>query len=149
MAVDAKDDTLRKQYEAQVHDLIGGEVSLHNKQDLIQKFLEQTVPKMMNGQSVQKAFAQFWDAEKEHAYQQLCEQENLKPEAVKSVLDNYAFTKRLPRKEEIKDLPNYKVKLFERDGVLSGLVGKMRQFIEKFYVGLRSAIWIFRAHELR
>ena len=46
------------------------------------------------------------------------------------------LNKRLPRKEEMKELPNYKVKLFERDSVLSNLLVKTRQLIEKFYVGL-------------
>ncbi|MDI9721388.1 type I restriction endonuclease subunit R [Acinetobacter junii] len=136
MAVNAETDEQRKKYEAQVHDLIGSDISLHDKQDLIQKFIEENMPKMINGQSVQVAFAQFWDAEKEQAYQHFCEQENLKPEAMKQVLDNYEFNKRLPRKEEMKELPNYKVKLFERDGVLTNLLAKTRQLIEKFYVGL-------------
>ena len=65
------------------------------------------------------------------------EQENLKPEAMKQVLDNYEFNKRLPRKEELKDLPNFKVKLFERDGVLTNLFVKTRQLIERFYVGFQ------------
>ena len=136
MAVNAETDEQRKKYEAQVHDLIGSDISLHDKQDLIQKFIEQNMPKMINGQSVQVAFAQFWDAEKEQAYQHFCKEENLKPEAMKQVLDNYEFNKRLPRKEEMKELPNYKVKLFERDSVLSNLLVKTRQLIEKFYVGL-------------
>ena len=55
---------------------------------------------------------------------------------MKQVLDHYQFTKRLPRKEELKDLLNYKVKLFERDNVFSNLLVKTRQFIEKFYVGI-------------
>jgi len=92
-------------------------------------------PKMINGQSVQTAFAQFWDVQKEQAYQHFCEQENLKPEAMKQVLDNYEFNQRLPRKEEMKELPNFKVKLFERDNVLTNLLAKTRQLIEKFYVG--------------
>ena len=137
MAVNAETDEQRKKYEAQVHDLIGSDISLHNKQDLIQKFIEENMPKMINGQSVQVAFAQFWDAEKEQAYQHFCEQENLKPEAMKQVLDNYEFNKRLPRKEELKDLPNFKVKLFERDGVLTNLFVKTRQLIERFYVGFQ------------
>ncbi|CAM4195933.1 hypothetical protein F901_00839 [Acinetobacter dispersus] len=136
MAVNAETNEQRKKYEAQVHDLIGSDISLHDKQDLIQKFIEENMPKMINGQSVQVAFAQFWDAEKEQAYQHFCEQENLKPEAMKQVLDNYEFSKRLPRKEEMKELPNYKVKLFERDSVLSNLLVKTRQLIEKFYFGL-------------
>ena len=134
MAVNAETDEQRKKYEAQVHDLIGGDVSLHDKQDLIQKFIEENMPKMINGQSVQTAFAKFWDAEKEQAYQHFCEQENLKPEVLKQVLDNYEFNQRLPRKEEMKSLPNFKVKLFERDNVLSTLLVKTRQLIERFYV---------------
>ncbi|WP_151690408.1 type I restriction endonuclease subunit R [Acinetobacter junii] len=137
MAVNAETDEQRKKYEAQVHDLIGSDISFHDKQDLIQKFIEENMPKMINGQSVQVAFAQFWDAEKEQAYQHLCKEENLKPEAMKTVLDNYEFNKRLPRKEEMKELPNYKVKLFERDGVLTNLLAKTRQLIERFYVGFQ------------
>jgi len=65
MAVNAETDEQRKKYEAQVHDLIGSDISLHDKQDLIQKFIEENMPKMINGQSVQTAFAQFWDVQKE------------------------------------------------------------------------------------
>ncbi|WP_180105294.1 type I restriction endonuclease subunit R [Acinetobacter sp. YH12108] len=136
MALDSGNETKRKKYEAQVHDLIGNEVTLHDKQELIQKFIEENMPKMINGQSVQSVFAAFWDAEKEQAYQHLCEQENLKPEAMKTVLENYEFTKRLPRKEELKDLPNFKVKLFERETVFNQLWDKTKQFIQTFYTGL-------------
>ena len=136
LVVNSDDEQKCKQYEAQIHDLIGSEVSLHDKQELIKKFIEDNIPKMINGQNVQDAFAEFWDAEKEQAYQQLCEEENLKSEQMKVILDNYEFTKRLPRKEELKELPNFKVKLFERDNVFTNLLVKTRQLIEKFYVGL-------------
>ncbi|MDD2945779.1 MAG: type I restriction endonuclease subunit R [Acinetobacter sp.] len=136
LAVNSGDEQKRKKYEAQVYDLIGNEITLYDKQELIQKVIEENLPKMINGQSVQTAFAQFWDAEKEQAYQHLCKEENLKPEAMKTVLEHYEFTKRLPRKEELKDLPNYKVKLFERENVFSNLLVKTRQLIEKFYIGL-------------
>ncbi|QSG83960.1 type I restriction endonuclease subunit R [Acinetobacter indicus] len=135
LVVDTDSEDKRQKYQAQIYDLISSDISLHDKQDLIQKFIEENMPKMINGQSVQDAFAQFWDIEKEQAYQQLCEQENLKPEVMKDVLKHYEFTQRLPRKEELKDLPNYKVKLFERDTVFSNLLVKTRQLIEKFYVG--------------
>ena len=136
MAVDSGDEAKRKKYEAQVHDLIGNDVTLHDKQELIQKFIEENMPKMINGQSVQTAFAVFWDVEKEQAYQYLCKEENLKPEVMKAVLENYEFTKRLPRKEELKDLPNFKVKLFERETVFNQLWHKTKQFIQTFYIGL-------------
>ena len=136
LVVNSDDEQKRKQYEAQIHDLIGSEVGMHDKQELIKKFIEDNMPKMINGQNIQAAFAEFWDAEKEQVYQQLCEEENLKSEQMKVVLDNYEFTKRLPRKEELKELPNFKVKLFERDNIFTNLLAKTRQLIEKFYVGL-------------
>ncbi len=68
LAVNSDDEDKRKKYEAQVYDLIGNEITLYDKQALIQKFIEENLPKMINGQSVQTAFAQFWDAEKEQAY---------------------------------------------------------------------------------
>lgn len=136
LVINSDDDATRKKYEAQIHDLISSDISLHDKQDLIQKFIEENMPKMINGQSVQEAFSAFWDVEKENAYQRLCTEENLKPEAMKTVLNNYEFTKRLPRQEELKDLPNFKVGIFKRESVFSDLMNKTRQFIEKFYLGL-------------
>ncbi|ELX04671.1 type I restriction endonuclease subunit R [Acinetobacter baumannii] len=135
LVIDTDSEDKRQKYQAQIYDLISSDISLHDKQDLIQKFIEENIPKMINGQSVQTAFAEFWDAEKEQAYQHLCAEENLKPEAMKQVLEHYEFTKRLPRKEELKDLPNYKVKLFERENVFSNLLVKTRQLIERFYTG--------------
>lgn len=117
--------------------LIGNEVILYDKKELIQKFIKENMPKMINGQSVQTAFAQCWDAEKEQAYQHLCAEEKLKPEAMQQVLEHYEFTQRLPHKEGLKDLPNFKVKLFERENVLSNLLLKTRKLIEKFYVGFK------------
>ena len=39
-------------------------------------------------------------------------------------------------KEELKDLPNFKVKLFERETVFNQLWDKTKQFIQTFYTGL-------------
>ena len=136
LVVDSDSDKKRKNYQAQIHDLISSDINLHDKQELINKFIDENMPKMINGQSVKDAFAEFWDSEKEQAYAHLCQEENLKPEAMKEILDHYQYTQRLPRKEELKALPNYKVKLFERDNVFSNLLVKTRQLIEKFYTGL-------------
>ena len=55
---------------------------------------------------------------------------------MKQVLENYEFNQCLPRKEEMKELPNFKVSLFQRDNILTNLMVKTRQLIEKFYVGM-------------
>ena len=53
LVLNSDDEQKRKQHEAQIHDLIGSEVSFHDKQELIKKFIEDSMPKMLNGWSVQ------------------------------------------------------------------------------------------------
>lgn len=136
LVVDGKDDQQRKQYQAQVNDLVAGEVTLHDKQALIKKFIEENIPKLLTGQSVEKAFAAFWDAEKEQAYQHLCQQENLKPEAFKKIIDDYEFTKRLPDLDAVTELMITPPKIRERKTVMANLKAKTQGFIERFYKGL-------------
>ena len=74
--------------------------------------------------------------EKEAAYQQLCEEDNLKADVIQDILKTYESNKRLSNRNEIQALPNYKVKLFERNALHNRLINKTRQFIQKFYTEL-------------
>ena len=126
----------RKQYEAQVYDLLATEITLQNKQDLIAKFIEQNMPHFDKKTNVNEAFPTYWDAERERAYNEFCEAENLNKTNVRALLENYQHTKRLPRQDEMKELPNFKVGLFQRESLFNSLVAKTRSFIERFYVGM-------------
>ena len=134
--VNNKDPEKKQQYRAQVQDIITTNHNLYDKQELIQKFLDENIPRMANGQSVQEAFSAFWDVEKEKALNELCQQEALKPEVLKAVLGQYQYTNRLPSREDVKDLPINRPKISERKTLMNTLVLKTRNFIEKFYRGL-------------
>lgn len=134
--VNNKDPEKKQQYRAQVQDIITTNHNLYDKQELIQKFLDENIPRMANGQSVQEAFSAFWDMEKEKALDELCQQEALKPEVMKAVLGQYQYTNRLPSREDVKDLPINRPKISERKTLMNTLVLKTRNFIEKFYRGL-------------
>ena len=136
LAKNSKDKNQQQQYRKQVQDILNNDITLYDKQELIQKFIDENLPKMPNGQTVEEAFKHFWDVEKEAAYQKMCVEENLKVETMQKVIQNYEYTKRLPRKDELKDLPNYKVGLFNRDTVLNKLMIQTHQLIERFYMGL-------------
>ena len=134
--VNNKNPEKKQQYRAQVQDIITTNHNLYDKQELIQKFLDENIPRMANGQSVQEAFSAFWDVEKEKALNELCQQEALKPEVMKAVLGQYQYTNRLPSREDVKDLPINRPKISERKTLMNTLVLKTRNFIEKFYRGL-------------
>ena len=133
---DAGDDKDAARYQAQVHDLLMNEPTFRDKQELIQKFINEQMPKMPDGQTVEAAFANFWDVEKEAAYQDFCKESNLKTDVMQDILKTYETNKRLPNRNEIQALPNYKVKLFERNDLHNRLINKTRQFIQKFYTEL-------------
>ena len=134
--VNNKNPEKKQQYRAQVQDIITTNHNLYDKQELIQKFLDENIPRMANGQSVQEAFSAFWDIEKEKALNELCQQEALKPEVLKAVLGQYQYTNRLPSREDVKDLPINRPKISERKTLMNTLVLKTRNFIDKFYRGL-------------
>lgn len=134
--VNNKDPEKKLQYRSQVQDIISTNHNLYDKQELIQKFLDENIPRMVNGQSVEEVFSAFWDVEKEKALDELCQQEALKPEVFKAVLGQYEYTKRLPSREDVKDLPINRPKISERKTLMNTLVLKTRTFIDKFYKGL-------------
>ena len=70
------------------------------------------------------------------ANNELCQQEALKPEVFKAVLGQSEYTKRLPSREDVKDLPINRPKISERKTLMNTLVLKTRTFIDKFYKGL-------------
>ena len=115
--VNNKDPEKKKQYRAQVQDIISTNHNLYDKQELIQKFLDENIPHMANGQSVEQVFSAFWDVEKEKALDELCQQKALKPEVFKAVLGQYEYTKRLPSREDFKDLPINQPKISERKSI--------------------------------
>ena len=55
---------------------------------------------------------------------------------MQEILRKYETSKRLPDRNEVKALPNYKVKLFERKPLHERLMGKTRDFIQKFYADM-------------
>jgi type I restriction enzyme, R subunit len=134
--VNHKDPEKKQQYRSQVQDIISTNHNLYDKQELIQKFLDENIPRMADGQSVEQAFAQFWDVEKEKALNELCQKEVIKPEVFKTVLSQYEYTQRLPSREDVKDLPIARPKISKRKNMMNTLVLKTRNFIEKFYRGL-------------
>lgn len=89
----------------QLKEILNNDVSLYDKRDLIEKFINEQIPKMVTGETVQEAFSAFWDMEKHRAYDIFCNEEQLKKDEFNRVADNFEFTERLPLIHEIKELP--------------------------------------------
>lgn len=131
--VDAKTDEQKRKFKAQAMDMLGGEISLHDKKELIQKFIDENIPKLITGESVAHAFSNFWDIEKENAYHELCKSQNLKIDKFESILNDYKRSERLPRIEQMEGLADYPISLFKRTDEFNRLLNHTHRFINNFY----------------
>lgn len=58
-------------------DLLGGEVELRNKRELIEKFIEENLPHIDDVNNIPDEFEKFWKQEKVMALFKLCDDEGL------------------------------------------------------------------------
>ncbi len=58
-------------------DLLGGDIQLRSKRELIQKFIDENMPHIKDGDSIEDEFEKFWQDQKVLALGKLCEDEHL------------------------------------------------------------------------
>lgn len=122
----------REKQQQQLQSLLSNDRKMYKKMDLIQKFIYEQIPRMLNGQSVQDAFKQFWDAEKQQAYDVFCKDENLVSDEFNRVAKRFDFTERLPHAHEIRPLPKTKPSALVSKVYFEGLHQKTNAILEKY-----------------
>jgi type I restriction enzyme R subunit len=103
--------------------LLGSERHLRSKRELIEKFIEQHMPSLPAGQTVETAFASFWSEEKTRAISEICAAENIAPEAFKAMIEQYHFSGKRPLQGEIVGALTVKPKILDRKSVVERIVG--------------------------
>ncbi len=84
--------TLRKL----ILDTVGGDLELRSKRELIEKFIEQNLPKAETAAEIPDCFEDFWEKERVAAFEQLVKEEQLDTEKLKTVIDRYVYTGKKP-----------------------------------------------------
>lgn len=113
-------------------ELVGQEVQLRSKRDLIEKFIDEQMPIIKPEEAIETVFQNFWNQERTVAVRQLCLKENLKLEAVNQMIADYKFSGKEPLRETILNACNEKPKLLERKKVFDRVVSQLLYIINKF-----------------
>lgn len=129
---DATEEEREKQKE-NIINAISGNVGLRSKRELIEKFINDHLTKIEDGDAVENEFEKFWDAEKLKAFDTLCEEENLISEALKKVIETYIYDERIPLKADVAKTLNIQPKVLERESILRRVLDKIVVFVERFY----------------
>jgi type I restriction enzyme R subunit len=117
-------------------DIMSTDAELRSKRELIEKFIGQNLPKITDSDSVETEFDTFWTDEKTKAFEKMCKEEGITGEKLQGLLDNYLYSGRKPRGEELvatlKDPP----KILERESIVKKISRKFNEFIDTFIEGV-------------
>lgn len=113
-------------------ELVGQEVQLRSKRDLIEKFIDEQIPIIKPEEAIETVFENFWNQERAVALRQLCLKENLKLEAVNHMIADYKFSGKEPLRETVLNACNEKPKLLERKKIFDRVVSQLHDIINKF-----------------
>ena len=133
---DAEED---KQQEIRklILDSVSGEIQLRNKQELIEKFIESTLPSVGNSAEIPDSFEDFWEQERTSAFAQLVKEEQLDAEKLQQVIDRYVYTGTKPLPDpDIIELIDRPLKLAERGPTKTRVLEKVLNYVDTYIHGI-------------
>ena len=122
----------QKQQKENISNILSNNPQLRSKKELIEKFINENLY-AINEDDIEDEFDKFWEEEKNKAYKELCDDENLDCKEVRNVVDKYIYEQRIPLKDEVVKTLKVKPKLLERKKVVPRVLDKIVNFVEKFY----------------
>ena len=117
-------------------DLLGGDIQLRSKRELIQKFIDENMPHIKDGDNIEDEFEKFWQDQKVLALGKLCEDEHLDKAQFKSLIDAYIYSGREPIKDEVFQCLDNRPSILQARVIGDRIIAKMKEFVEVFVKGM-------------
>ncbi|KGO93190.1 type I restriction endonuclease subunit R [Flavobacterium subsaxonicum] len=117
-------------------DLLGGDIQLRSKRELIQKFIDENMPYIKDGDSIEDEFEKFWQEQKVLALGKLCEEEHLDKAQFKALIDAYIYSGREPIKDEVFQCLDNRPSVLQARTIGDRIIAKMKEFVEVFVRGM-------------
>ncbi|MDU8886313.1 type I restriction endonuclease subunit R [Yeosuana sp. MJ-SS3] len=132
---EAKTSDAKAQKKA-IMDLLGGDITLRSKRELIEKFIEENLPLISDVDAIEDEFEQYWQDEKVLALGKLCDEENLDKAQFKALVDAYIFSGQEPIRDEVFKCLDNRPSILKAREIGERILDKMKQFVEIFIHGM-------------
>ncbi|MDA1054540.1 MAG: type I restriction endonuclease subunit R [Planctomycetota bacterium] len=127
----------QQQIRKLILDSVAGDIELRSKKELIEKFIEQNLPKVGDAAEIPETFETFWEVERVAAFDRLCKEERLDADKLKKVIDRYVYTGKEPLPDpDIIELINHPLKLAERAPTKKRVLEKVLDYVRTFIQGI-------------
>ncbi|MFQ6602479.1 type I restriction endonuclease subunit R [Flavobacterium sp. C3NV] len=132
----AKTPTTAAAQRKVIIDLLGGDIQLRSKRELIQKFIDENMPHIKDGDSIEDEFEKFWQDQKVLALGKLCEEEHLDKAQFKALIDAYIYSGREPIKDEVFQCLDNRPSILQARVIGDRIIARMKEFVEVFVNGM-------------
>jgi type I restriction enzyme R subunit len=119
-----------------IMDMLSGDVELRSKRELIEKFIEENLPKIEDLDTIEDEFEQFWHDQKVLRLKEISEEENLDEKQFRNLMDRYVFSDKEPLQEEVMACMESRPSLLKAHEIGSRIIQKMRDFVDVFVRGM-------------
>lgn len=131
------DEPAQKKLRSLILDTVAGDIELRTKRELIEKFIDSTLPDITSAAEIPDCFEDFWEQERQSAFDQLCKEEQLDADKLKKVIDRYVYTGQEPLPDpDIVDLITRPLKLAERAPTKKRVLARIMDFVSTFIRGI-------------
>ncbi len=118
-------------------DSVAGEIELRSKRELIEKFIESTLPNLGSAAEIPDSFEEFWEQERTSAFEELVKEEQLDADKLKKVIDRFVYTGEKPLLDpDIVELIERPLTLAERGPAKERVLEKVVDFVDTFIQGV-------------
>ncbi len=129
----------REKQKKAIVELIVGESQLRSKRELIEKFINQTLPVIEDSEDIPEEFLNFWTKERVDAIKNLSEEESLDAEKLEQVIGDFIYTEKEPLRDDIIGMMTKRPSLRDRKSIAERVKTKIMDFVETFINGISAA----------
>jgi type I restriction enzyme R subunit len=126
----------QEKQKKQIIDLLSGEAELRSKRVLIEKFIQNNLPKISDNDNVEDAFKNYWRAETKKALQDLSTTEALDQDKVETIINDFLFTGRMATEDEVIEALEKQPSVLQRETISNRVTEKIKDFIKTFINGV-------------
>lgn len=126
----------RERQKKIIMDLLSTDVQLRSKRELIEKFIEENLPKIDDVDNIQDEFEKYWEDQKVLALAKLCDDEGLDKEQFKALIDAYIFSGQAPLRDDVLKCLGNRPSILQAREIGERIILKMKEFVEVFEQGM-------------
>jgi len=119
-----------------IMDMLSGEITLRSKRELIEKFIEENLPKIKDIDSIPDEFEKYWSDQKVLALHKMCEEENLDKDQFKALIDAYIYSGQEPIREDVFKCLDNRPSVLQARVIGERIIEKMKEYVEVFVRGM-------------